>query len=376
MASEWVKMRVNLRKHPKTIAMSRILMSSRDFVTWFCGASNSVNHLDDIFVTNGVTQFVTLEIVTRVTVSALLEAWGAVNTSVRCDLRVPYMQIEDLDGITGIPSFGQAMAKVGWVSEFANDKTQGLLFPNFSEFNTPDSERSMAKTPAERSAEYRARKKESSDASRSVTKRHAASRQVEKSREDIQDQEQSPSNPPPLKLAEPPGQDNPPNLQVTRPGKRVVAPAKHRDEPAGFAEFYALYPRKEARPKAAAAFGKLTAEQQRKATTAIVEFAASWKWQAEPEFIPHPTTWLNQHRFDDTPPPLARPQPQQPPPRQSRAAAITQALLEDPRYDQVAQRHNGLALPNGSGRPADAHAALSGLRPRPGHDPGDGDSLD
>lgn len=337
MATEWVKMRVGLRKHPKTIAMARILMSSRDFVTWLSRHMSYINHLDDESVTKSVTEFVTREIVTRVTVSSLIEVWGAVNTSVRSDLRVPYMQLDDLDGITGIPSFGQAMEAVGWVREFSNDKTQGLLFPNFSEFNNPESERSRSKTPAERSAEYRARKKAEDDASRSVTFRHAASRVVDQNRVELKDQEHPPLTPQQPSLVD----QAPADAPKPKPSKLN----KPRSEPDAFAAFWSLYPRKVARPKAAQSFGKLTEAEQRAAIAAVPKFAASWKWRMEPDYIPHPTTWLNQRRWEDEPPPehpVATVQ-RITPPRQSRQAAIFEALANDQRYADTAARHS-LAL--------------------------------
>lgn len=362
MATEWVKMRVGLRKHPKTIAMARILMSSRDFVTWLSRHMRYINHLDDESVTKSVTEFVTREIVTRVTVSSLIEVWGAVNTSVRSDLRVPYMQLDDLDGITGIPSFGQAMEAVGWVREFSNDKTQGLLFPNFSEFNNPESERARSKTPAERAAEYRARKKAEDDASRSVTFRHAASRVVDQNRVDLKDQEQIPLYPPTSKPA---------NLnKPAKPTKLNGVPV-----PDGFAEFWSLYPRKEAKPKAMASYAKTTATERRVIAQVLPEFVGSWKWLNEPTFIPHPTTWLNQRRWEDDPPPKAPPLAGRPvDPRPSRQGAILQALSEDHRYADTAARN--LAEPSRSpGYLPPVHAG-SGLPARVGCDPPDGDGLD
>jgi len=129
--------------------------------------------------------------------------------------------------------------------------------------------------------------------------------------------------------------------QQHRPGKRVVSPAKHRGEPELFPEFYALYPRKVGRPKAAQSFGRLTETDQRAAITAIPKFAASWNWRMEPDFIPHPTTWLNQRRWEDEPPPehpIAPPPRQKQPPRQSRQAAIFEALANDHRHAETAAR--------------------------------------
>ena len=69
-------------------------------------------------------------------------------------------------------------------------------------------------------------------------------------------------------------------------------------EPAGFAGFWAAYPRKQARPKAAAAFGKhkFTPEQLREVLAALEEHKRRWD---DPRFIPMAATWLNQERWKD-----------------------------------------------------------------------------
>lgn len=194
MAGDWIKMRTNIRRHPKVIAMSRHLARNRDFINWW---SNPMN----VTCRDSVTEIVTFEIVTRVTVSGLLELWGAINTVAKGDLHIPYMAITDLDDITGIPGFGDAMGAVGWVSDISEDSAQGLVFPNFSEFNKPESERKPAKTDAERAKEYRDRKKESSvtDQHKNVTKKsdesHGKSRDIEKRREDIKDKDKPPLPP-------------------------------------------------------------------------------------------------------------------------------------------------------------------------------------
>lgn len=77
---------------------------------------------------------------------------------------------------------------------------------------------------------------------------------------------------------------------------------------ADFDMFYGVYPRKVGRPAAAKAY-KLA--QQKHGTIAILGGLARWSeyWVAknEPQFVPHPSTWLNQERYLDEPPPLPRP---------------------------------------------------------------------
>lgn len=122
-----------------------------------------------------VTEIVTFQNVTRVTVCGLLELWGALQSTIKSDGKVEFMRLIDIDDITEIPNFGEAMESVGWVIE----EEQGLVFPNFSEHNVPDSERKPAMTNAERQAKYRDRKKRNGS--------NESNGREEKRREDIKD---------------------------------------------------------------------------------------------------------------------------------------------------------------------------------------------
>lgn len=176
MAGEWIKMRTGLRKHPKAVAMARYLSGQPDFVNLCFGNRHVTSH-------ETVTHNVTFEVVTRVTVCALLEVWGAINSVLKEEECISFMALSDIDDIAGIPCFGKAMAYVGWVVESAGEGLPGLEFPNFTEFNTPDSKRRVAKSDAQRAKEYRERKKQQTTPE-NVTDRHASSRGEEKSREE------------------------------------------------------------------------------------------------------------------------------------------------------------------------------------------------
>lgn len=163
-------MRCGLRHDPKVIAIARFLTNSEKFTS------------ECVTCAPHVTSRVTFHVVTRVTVCALLDVWGALNNSLGEDGKAPYMTLEDLDDISEIPDLGKAMQSVGWVIEMG---AGGLMFPNFAENNSPSKSRSTsAKTGAERAREFRARKRlESSDsdtvtASRNVT---TDKRRIEKS---------------------------------------------------------------------------------------------------------------------------------------------------------------------------------------------------
>lgn len=81
----------------------------------------------------------------------------------------------------------------------------------------------------------------------------------------------------------------------------------HKNEPeprAGFAEFYANYPRPAAEPAALSAY-----EQARQISTHAEIMAGLVAWKdyyvaadKSPEFVPFPAKWLNEHRWQDAPP--------------------------------------------------------------------------
>jgi len=72
----------------------------------------------------------------------------------------------------------------------------------------------------------------------------------------------------------------------------------------GFDEFWEVYPRKVGKSVAKKAWDKIkpTAEFQAKILDAIACQKKSLQWQRDNgQYIPHPTTWLNQERWDDEP---------------------------------------------------------------------------
>jgi hypothetical protein len=74
----------------------------------------------------------------------------------------------------------------------------------------------------------------------------------------------------------------------------------------GFDGWWQQYPRKVAKPVAQRAYANAL---KRGCTTGMLEdalhaWSAYWAARGEPEFIPHPSTWLNQDRWADDPPPL------------------------------------------------------------------------
>jgi hypothetical protein len=169
--SDWIKMRPGMRSHAKVTAMTRCLLADAEFCA----------HVFD--TVSPVTSRVTFDFVTRVTVASLLDVWGAINHVVKSDNRVPFMRADDVDRIAGFPGFARAMQAVEWLGI---EYDESLVFPNFGEFNTPESERKKPKTQSERSREYRARQKTADAPSGDRHERHETSRGTEQSRTDKQ----------------------------------------------------------------------------------------------------------------------------------------------------------------------------------------------
>ena len=67
-----------------------------------------------------------------------------------------------------------------------------------------------------------------------------------------------------------------------------------------FDQFWSAYPRKVNKPGAQRAFAKINPDETllEKMLSAIDRQKASSQWQ-EPQYIPHPATWLNGHRWED-----------------------------------------------------------------------------
>ena len=71
-----------------------------------------------------------------------------------------------------------------------------------------------------------------------------------------------------------------------------------------FDQFWKAYPRKESKPTAKKAFEKIKPDEEllQKMLTAIERFKKTDQWQEDGgRFIPHPSTWLNQRRWEDEP---------------------------------------------------------------------------
>lgn len=95
-----------------------------------------------------------------------------------------------------------------------------------------------------------------------------------------------------------------------------------------FEEFWAEYPKKVGKKAAFASWKKLKpdADLFERIMAAVVEAKHSEQWQRENgRFIPNPTTWINQGRWDDELPPVSTIYPQQP--RENGGRPDTRAVL-------------------------------------------------
>ena len=80
-------------------------------------------------------------------------------------------------------------------------------------------------------------------------------------------------------------------------------PAKVRRE--RFARFWDAYPRKESKPQAQKNFDKINPDDELLETmlTAIERWKKTDQWREDGgKYIPHPSTWLNNRRWEDEPP--------------------------------------------------------------------------
>lgn len=88
-----------------------------------------------------------------------------------------------------------------------------------------------------------------------------------------------------------------PSLHLEAPAAPARATGKHRDgEPGGFADWWAAYPRKVGKDAARKAY---SAALKRASAADLLAGLKRAKFSDDPQFIPHPSTWLNAGRWQD-----------------------------------------------------------------------------
>lgn len=177
------------------------------------------------------------------------------------------LSLRQIDRKTGIQGFGQALCDIGWIAECED----GICIVNFEEHNGASAKRRTLE--AKRKAD--ARKASASNADKAGTDSgHDA--ELEKERE-LEKEKNKKQNPPP-----PPG------------GQRKYS--------AEFDEFWEAYPRKTGKGEAWKRWKKINpgVELRAKMLWALEAQKRSHDWLKDNgQYIPHPSTWLNQDRWED-----------------------------------------------------------------------------
>lgn len=109
---------------------------------------------------------------------------------------------------------------------------------------------------------------------------------------------------PPGPLAPVPGQEVENSLErenpKTKPSRDLVLATPPADL---FEQFWQAYPRKVGKPPARKAFTHALIDVDvGDIASGLRAWCSYWTLRGEEEFIPHPTTWLNQQRWNDRPP--------------------------------------------------------------------------
>jgi hypothetical protein len=240
----WIKMRTDLRNHPKVVRIASALKADRLRVV---GGLWAVWCTFDVHSEDGTLEGYTL---------------AAID--------------EDI----GWRGFGKAMHAVGWLIQ----KESGLEVPEFEEHNGASAKRRAQET--KRKQRDRSDDPEAHDSWTTVRK---------------------PSAPDTGQLsASPPGQVSASDADILRTreelDKRKKYPLPPRDADEGFAEFWSAYPKKVAKEAAAKAFAKLAPDEPLRAVlvAAVRRHASSDPWRKDGgQFIPNAATWLNGRRWED-----------------------------------------------------------------------------
>lgn len=91
-----------------------------------------------------------------------------------------------------------------------------------------------------------------------------------------------------------------------------LALALPEEEPGLWEAFWRAYPRKVGKPDAFKAWKAVAAHkggagpEAERVMEGLVPWLRYWQARAEPEYVPHPATWLRQRRWEDAPPPVGR----------------------------------------------------------------------
>lgn len=154
MAGDWIKMRVWLAKDPKVVAIADYLAYQRPFMDWLTNPTRQS-------CSETAYEHVTRNVTVAVTVSALLQIWGAANESGKPDgddLVLLHATLDSLDEVCGVPCMGNALLHVEWAAEEEPIRGKTLVrFHKFLTHNVPAEDRHR-KANAERQRKLRERR--------------------------------------------------------------------------------------------------------------------------------------------------------------------------------------------------------------------------
>ncbi|MBF9234699.1 hypothetical protein [Microvirga alba] len=137
-------------------------------------------------------------------------------------------------------------------------------------------------------------------------------------------------------------------------GDLIIVAEAHSNWPKdAFAQFYGLYPRKVGKPDAEKALGKVRKSGRVPFAKILSGLRAYLETNPDPQFIPHPATWLNKGRWEDEHPTTATIQPRggphEQPHRKSEFASAFDRI--DERFERLASwGGDSQSFPDGSHR--------------------------
>lgn len=242
MSGDWIKMRVGLLTHPKVIRMASALKADRFRI-----------------------------------VGGMLAVWSVFDQH-SADGRLDGYTTQLLDDAIGWRGFSGSMAAIGWLE--VDD--EGLTAPEFEEHNSASAKRRASETK---------RKKNDRGADKTAHGSWTESGQMSASKAD-KSLEMSADDAEILRTRE-----------EQEKKKKPPNPRQRGDElPPGFEAFWTAFPRKTAKPEAVKAWSKLDPDDPLQAALLkAVDRQRRWpSWTKDGgQFIPHPSTWLNQRRWED-----------------------------------------------------------------------------
>lgn len=171
MAGDWIKMRTDLYRDPKVIAIANHLLDENSDLSRYVNQ----NAQCDMCVTRNVMR--------NAVVGALVNVWGVMRHQGRrdgADLVMPGYDVAVVDDIADMQGFGEAMASGGWL--LIDD--DGLRFPKFFAENNSDPKEDQNAKNAERQRRYREAKRAESNVTRNVTCSAESNARIEKNREE------------------------------------------------------------------------------------------------------------------------------------------------------------------------------------------------